>query len=156
MKISRRDLIVASCAAIVTFAVTFFAIAQDQTPRRLPSSVFDWQKLEANTTKVGARREVFDSATATLDRLECHVTTVNAGEAPHDPHRHPDEELIIVKEGTLEVAINGRSQKAGPGSLFFYASNDLHGMRNVGDTPATYFVLRWTSPGKEGPRPANK
>ncbi len=129
-------------------------IAQDQTPRRLPSSVFNWQKLEAKPTKVGARREVFDSATATLDRLECHVTTVNVGESPHDPHRHPDEELIIVKEGTLEVAINGQSQKAGPGSLFFYASNDLHGMRNVGDAPATYFVLRWTSPGKEGSIPA--
>src|SRR6266571_3741049 len=98
MKISRRDLLVASCAATITLAVTCLVIAQDQTPRRLPSSVFNWQKLEAKPTKVGARREVFDSATATLDRLECHVTTINVGESPHDPHRHPDEELIIVKE----------------------------------------------------------
>jgi hypothetical protein len=29
----------------------------------------------------------------------------------------------------------------------------LHGIRNAGDGPASYFVLRWTSPGKEGPKP---
>lgn len=154
MKFSRRDFTVASCAAIATFGITCFVLAQEQAPRRLPSSVFDWSKLEVKATRNGERRAVFDSATATLDRLACHVTTVKAGEASHDPHRHPDEELIIVKEGTVEATINGQAQKAGPGSLFFYASNDLHGLRNVGDTPATYFVLRWTSPGTEGPRPA--
>jgi uncharacterized cupin superfamily protein len=109
--------------------------------------------MEIKSNGKGARRQLFDNATATLDRLECHITTVNAGLSPHDPHRHPDEELIVVKEGTLEVTINGQSQKAGPGSVIFYASNDLHGMRNLGDQPATYFVLRWTSPGQQGPRP---
>ncbi|TAK96146.1 MAG: cupin domain-containing protein [Verrucomicrobia bacterium] len=153
MKISRRDFVVAILTASATFVLTFLVFAQEQTPRRLASTVFAWDKLEAKTNAKGARREVFDSATATLDRFECHVTTINAGLSPHDPHRHPDEELIIVKEGTLEVTINGVSQKAGPGSVLFYASNDLHGMRNVGETPATYHVFRWTSPGKEGPRP---
>jgi XRE family transcriptional regulator, regulator of sulfur utilization len=51
--------------------------------------------------------------------------------------------LVIVKEGNLEVLINDEVQRAGAGSIFFFASNDLHGMRNVGDTPATYFVIRW-------------
>lgn len=153
MKISRRDLVVASLAAGLTFSVTFFVIAQEKTERRLPSTVFDWEKLEVKTSSKGERRDLFDAATITLDRLECHVTTINAGLASHEPHRHVDEELIIVKEGTLEVTINGNSQKAGPGSVFFYASNDLHGMRNVGETPATYHVIRWTSPGKDGPKP---
>jgi quercetin dioxygenase-like cupin family protein len=154
MRTTRRDLVIASLAASVTFAITFLVVAQEQTSRRLASSVFNWEKLEVKPTKVGERRDFFDSATATLDRLECHVTTVKPGEASHAPHQHPDEELIVVKEGTLEVTINGQSQKAGPGSVICYAANDLHGMRNVGDAPATYFVLRWTSPGPEGPRPA--
>ena len=42
--------------------------------------------------------------TATLDELEIHITTLNKGETPHAPHQHPDEELVIVKEGTVEVA----------------------------------------------------
>jgi uncharacterized cupin superfamily protein len=38
------------------------------------------------------------------------------GQASHAPHRHPQEELIIVKEGQLEISINGAKQRAGTGS----------------------------------------
>jgi quercetin dioxygenase-like cupin family protein len=109
---------------------------------RLGSTVFNWDKLVAKPTKVGERREVTDSPTATLQNLECHITTLRPGEVPHPPHRHPDEEIILVKEGLVEVTINGHSQRAGAGSIFFYASGDEHGMKNVGDTAATYYVLR--------------
>lgn len=119
----------------------------------MKSTVFDWEKVRVIPTSKGARRDLFDTATATLDRFECHITTLNAGEVPHAPHRHPDEELIIVKDGTLEVTINGESQIAGPGCVLFFASNDLHGLRNAGDATATYFVQRWTSPGRDGPKP---
>jgi hypothetical protein len=45
--------------------------------------------------------------------------------------------------------------KAPAGSVIFFASGDLHGMRNAGSTAASYFVLRWTSPGKDGPKPGS-
>ncbi|MGH8019819.1 MAG: cupin domain-containing protein [Opitutaceae bacterium] len=76
-------------------------------------------------------------------RLESHATTLNPGVESHAAHRHPDEEIIIVKEGMVEATINGVAQTAGPGSIFFFASNDLHGLRNAGDTSATYFVVRF-------------
>ena len=132
--------------AMVAACSSLGPMARAQTPTppkpRLGSAVFDWSKLEAKPTKVGARRDVFDAATATLGALECHVTTVNPGEAPHAAHRHSDEELILVKEGTLEVTINGVARPAGPGAVVFFASNDVHGLRNAGGTPATYYVLR--------------
>jgi mannose-6-phosphate isomerase-like protein (cupin superfamily) len=143
MKIFRRDLVVAAVVASSTFAVMSWA--QTGVPKQMISAVFEWAKLEAKPTPVGERREIFDAPTATLDRLRCHATTVRVGEASHPPHRHPEEELIFVKEGTLEVTIEGRVEKAGPGSVIFYASNELHGMRNGGDVPATYYVLRWHS-----------
>ena len=106
------------------------------------SRVFDWAQLAVIPTKAGERRELFDAPTATLRNFECHATTLNAGEVAHQPHRHPDEEIIVVKEGTIEVTLNGEAQHAGAGSVFFFASEDLHGMRNAGDTRATYFVFR--------------
>lgn len=112
-----------------------------KSPTR-PSGVFDWAKLPAQPTKTGERRDVLKGSTVTMENLSCHATTVNAGDASHGAHRHPDDEIVIVKEGTLEVTINGQSQRAGAGSVVFFASNDLHGMRNAGDTRVTYYVIR--------------
>jgi hypothetical protein len=109
------------------------------------SLVLDWTKLSVTPTNVGGIRKLFDGSTATFANAEGHVTTLNPHETPHPPHRHPDEELIIVKEGTLEVSINGRSGPAGAGSVLFFASQDLHGVRCESDTPATYYVFRFVT-----------
>ena len=135
-------------------AATVFAQSADQAPA-LGSAVYAWESLPVEKTANGERRAVFDGHTATLDRLETHVTTVDVGKAAHGAHRHVDEELVYVREGVIEATINGVPKLAPAGSVIFYASNELHGMRNAGDTPASYFVLRWTSPGKAGPRPGD-
>jgi mannose-6-phosphate isomerase-like protein (cupin superfamily) len=123
------------------------------SPAPLASHVFSWESLPVEKTASGERRAIFDAGTSTVDRLETHITTINAGTAAHAAHRHPDEELVFVREGVIEATIDGVAHKAPAGSVIFFASNDLHGMRNAGDGQASYFVLRWTSPGKEGPRP---
>jgi len=120
-----------------------------------PSRVFAWEQLDRVPTPNGEVRGILDAGTVTLDRLESHISTVGAGLASHSPHRHPDEEIVFVKEGTLQISINGETSVAPAGSFVFFGSNDLHGMRNIGETPATYLVIRWTSPGREGPRPGS-
>src|SRR5882724_11157007 len=104
----------------------------------MKSLVLDWEKLQVKPTPKGELRPLFDGPTGTLNNLEGHITTLNPGETPHPPHRHPDEEMIIVKAGTVEVYINDTVQRAGAGSLLFFAPNDLHGLKNVGTTQATY------------------
>jgi len=111
-------------------------------PGRLSSSIFHWHELKAEPTKVGARRAVVDLPTATLANYECHITTIRAGLAPHAPHHHPDEEIILLKEGLLDVTINGITTRATPGTIVFISSGDEHGWRNVGNTDATYYVMR--------------
>lgn len=54
---------------------------------------------------------------------------------------------MIVKEGTVEALVNGQLRRVGPGSVIFQAANQLHSLRNVGQTPATYHVFKWASPG---------
>jgi uncharacterized cupin superfamily protein len=116
--------------------------AESAPPGTLRSGVFAWEQLAVKKTKTGERRDVFDSRTVTCAKLECHVTTLNPGEIPHAAHHHPDEELIVVKDGTVQVAINGATRPAGPGSVVFFASNDEHGLKNAGTVPATYYVIR--------------
>jgi XRE family transcriptional regulator, regulator of sulfur utilization len=142
--ISKRDLTVSVITAVLTFSLV--SLAQTRTPV-MRSSVFEWSGIEVKQTRTGARRDVFDSPTATLDRFESHVTTLNPGEAAHPPHQHPEEELIVIKEGTVEAMQNGVTRRVGPGSMIFEASNEPHGLRNVGQTPASYYVIKWFSPG---------
>jgi uncharacterized cupin superfamily protein len=113
----------------------------------LASFVYDWDKIAPQPTKTGFKRPFFQSRTATLNELACHVTTLNPGVAAHAPHQHPEEEMIIVKEGTLEVLLNDSRQQMGAGSILFIAPNDLHGVTNVGTGLATYYVLKWFPPG---------
>jgi quercetin dioxygenase-like cupin family protein len=111
----------------------------------MKSNVFDWKELAVTQTKTGERRQIFNGPTATLDNFSGHITTLRPGEIAHAPHRHPDEEMVIVKEGTLEVTINNEVRRAGTGSIFFYAPHDLHGMKNIGETNASYFVFRFVT-----------
>jgi len=117
-----------------------------QTPSTLPSGVYDWEQLTVQPTDVGQRRSLFDSPTATVNNLEFHITTLNPGQQSHAPHRHPNEELVMLKEGTLEAILNGKMIPMPTGSVLFIAPNDLHAVRNVGTTPATYFVVTWRTP----------
>jgi len=148
----RREYPIFALGLGIGIAATVLA-GQIRQPEVLASGVYAWESLPVEKTASGERRAVFDAVTRTVDRLETHITTVNAGSASHAAHRHPDEELVFVREGVIEATINGVSSKAPAGSVIFFASNDLHGMRNAGDGQASYFVLRWTSPGKAGPKP---
>ncbi|MES2440215.1 MAG: family 16 glycoside hydrolase [Verrucomicrobiota bacterium] len=121
--------------------------AAEDAPPVMGSKIFDWAQLPVRSSARGELRQVCRAATATLDELECHVTTLKVGEQAHPPHQHPDEELIIVKEGTVESLVNGELKTVGPGSVIFQAANQPHSIRNAGDTPAIYHVIKWNSPG---------
>jgi len=115
------------------------------TKTPLASTVIDTNSLPIETMAFGQRRSVFNGPTATLQNFESHITTVNPGQQAHPPHTHGNEELLLVRDGTLDVTIKGRVYTAGPGSYIFYAPNDLHGTHNPGTVPVTYYVFSWVT-----------
>jgi uncharacterized cupin superfamily protein len=143
--ITRRDALVGLLA--MPSALNGVAMAANDQPILGPT-VFNWNDMKAVKTPTGEVRSLCKSSTATLDQLEMHVTTLNPGQTSHPPHRHVNEELIIIREGECETLSNGNWVKVGPGSVVFNASNSLHGFRNIGITPATYHVINW-SPNKD-------
>jgi XRE family transcriptional regulator, regulator of sulfur utilization len=107
------------------------------------SKVFDWNAMVDKPTKTGSVRTVCSSPTATLENLEIHISTLNPGMMPHPPHKHPNEELIVLRQGTIETLSNGEWIRVGPGSVIFNGSNQVHGFRNVGTEPAIYHVVNF-------------
>jgi quercetin dioxygenase-like cupin family protein len=129
---------VAAASSLATLA------AQKQVQK---STVYPWSTSETKPNEWGAVRQVMRRPTPTLDELEIHISTLEPGKSPHAPHQHQHEELLILKEGTLETFQSGATRRVGPGSIIFQASNEFHNVTNVGQTPATYYVIGWTVPG---------
>lgn len=140
--ITRRDITIAVLSVAATFGITAMAAPK---PKVMGSVAMEWGDVPLQQEEVRAVRQFLRAPTATLDELELHVTTLPAGATSHAPHQHPNEELVIVKEGTVEVLVDGQMKRVGPGSVVFNASNQMHSLRNVGQGPATYHVINWTS-----------
>ena len=123
------------------------AIAPAALKQTMHSTVFEWTTADTKPNNWGAVRQVVRNPTPTLDELEIHISTLNVGQSPHEPHKHVHEELLIVKEGTLETFQSGETRRVGPGGIIFQASNEQHNVKNVGEAPAVYYVIGWTPPG---------
>jgi quercetin dioxygenase-like cupin family protein len=107
----------------------------------MPSAIYPFEKLTIRTPNNAQIRDVLKGKLATGESLEVHETTLPPGGAPHPPHHHLHSEMWLIREGTVELTINGTSYRLGPGSVGFVHSNDEHGIKNVGTTAATYFVV---------------
>src|SRR5687768_4223955 len=117
--ITRRDSLVAILAASLTLA----CVSMAQAPKAvLDSTAWKWPDIAARDTDVGQYRHVVRQPTRTLQELEMHITTLKPRTASHAPHTHANEEMVIVKEGTLQAHVNGQEIVVGPGSVLFFAS----------------------------------
>ena len=142
MPITRRDLTFVAITALV-MCIPMAIIARHQQKPELPSSAFDHASITMVKTSVGEKRQFCDAPTKTLEQLEIHETTLNPGQMAHPPHQHPEEELTLVRQGTVEVLVNGELKRVGPGSVVFQAANTLHSIKNVGTDVAIYHAIKW-------------
>jgi XRE family transcriptional regulator, regulator of sulfur utilization len=131
--------------ALSAQTLTNALVASSNQPK-LVSTIYDWEKMQPTQASNGVRRAVFDGPTATLDKINCHITTLNPGQQSGEPRLHMQEEVIIVKEGTIEATYDGHSETVGPGSVIFFASHATTRLRNPGNVPATYTVIYYYTP----------
>ena len=131
-------------ALIVLTALTTTALAAlAQTAKKPPmtSTAIEWNSVPATPNANGSGRKFINGPTPTLENLDCHASTLNPGVTNHAILTRPDDEVIIVKEGTIEAYVGDKWVRVGPGSVIFNAKNVNQSMRNVGDGPATYHVV---------------
>ena len=109
----------------------------------LTSQIFEWSSLTPTPIPNGERRMVVDGSTPTIDLLHVHVTSLAVGQVSGEAVRHPRDEVLIVKEGDVEVSLDGTTKVVGPGAILVFMSGAVTRLKNVGSRPATYYVTYW-------------
>lgn len=85
-----------------------------------------------------APARLLSGETRYLRHLSADLTTLQPG-AGDTSHVGAHDIGIVVLEGTVEIL----GQRVGPCGVGFHAAGEPHGIRNVGDEPATYVVFEF-------------
>lgn len=149
---NRRELLT-SVTALAGAALVSEAIAQSGQQITHVDTKTDGPLLQSNVVKMeslqpegaapGAKAYVhFNGPTKQLEAVASGLVTLEPGAQPHPPHRHPEEEIMIMAEGTGEFFINGVATEVKTGDMVFAESNVLHGVRNTGQTRMAFYFIK--------------
>jgi (S)-ureidoglycine aminohydrolase len=105
----------------------------------------DCNSLPSTPTPTGSRVVCVNAHTLTFLALESHITTLNPGQQSAANIVDPNDEIVVIKSGQVEVTVNGVASRMTEGSLLYWAPNDKRTLRNIGSTPTSYQVIRVTS-----------
>ncbi len=117
---------------------------------KLPDGVIDLDALQSSDPVLGCRVFThYNGPTDQLSGLCAGMCVLEPGSTPHPPHRHPEEEFMIVASGTGEIFCAGKTTHVGPGAVMYCAGNTIHGISNTGKVPMTFYWSKWLAKGFE-------
>ena len=139
-----RDLKVAIATAVVVVAGMSFTRAQ--TPV-LSSRIFDWDSLKVGRRKSASAATWSGRRRPRSTSSRCTSRRSTPAQQSHPPHQHAAEELLIIKEGTLEALVNGEYRKVGPARSSSRRRISRTPSRTSAPVPRLITSIQWQSPG---------
>lgn len=136
-------------ALLPTLAASLPTLAESQTEASLAPAANEtpvesgvWQGFTPPEHFAGRSGHSFFHGMLPTDiGCEAHVSYLAVG-AQHEPEeKHKHSEIWLVREGKVELHLNGVSHFLGPGDVGIAVAGTLHWVRNAGDTVASYFVV---------------
>jgi quercetin dioxygenase-like cupin family protein len=112
----------------------------------LPSAIYDFKKLHADNNHGESYVPIFEGDTHDGLHIKLHETGLAPGAVAHQPYHHAGDEMFMVRQGTLEVEIEGKRSELQPGSAAYIASNTVYAIRNTSREWTHYFVLLFGPP----------
>lgn len=112
-------------------------------PRALPDGTISESQARLTREAFGELRVYYEGSTGQVKSMTAGSLRLKPGMSPHPPHAHPEEEFMVITEGTGEIVVEGRTSKVGPGAMMYCAANKQHGIRNTGSVPLLFFYYKW-------------
>ena len=127
--------------------ITDTAVSVATTAGKLLDGVLDIAGVSPDL-QAGCRVFVhYNGPTDQLSGVCAGMAVLDPGASPHPPHRHPEEEFLIIADGTGEIECDGKTTQAGPGAIMYCAGGVLHGVTNTGKVPLTFYWSKWMAKG---------
>lgn len=117
--------------------------------RKLPEGVIQLAKIKPVSMPGSQVFVHYNGPTDQLSGACAGMAILDPGASPHEPHRHPEEEFLIITEGTGVIQCGRKKTKVGPGAMMYAAGETLHGITNTGKTPMTFYWSKWMAKGCE-------
>ena len=125
--------------------------AADAPPRAIKSKVVALKDTPENKGGWGVMRPYFTGQTIGTDRVFAASGTIEPGKAIHGAHRHVEEEYLLITEGSGTWHLDGKDFPARQGDLLYVEPWIYHGIRNTGDKPLTFLVVKFNPKGLTPP-----
>jgi radical SAM protein with 4Fe4S-binding SPASM domain len=125
-----------------------------RTGTRLRSAVFPLElPLATDQSRGWTPYPVFLAPTQSTTLLGCHASALAREHCPHPPHAHPEEEILLLLSGELELIfpdeknyLHTTRNRIAPLQLLFYPAGLAHTLKTLGAEPANYLMLKWKNP----------
>ena len=109
----------------------------------IPDVVLSSAEAKLVQEAFGDARFYFEGRTDLVTAMTAGSLVLKPGMSPHPPHQHPEEEFMLVTEGTGEILVGHKVTQVGPGAMMYCAGNMLHGIENTGGVPMTFYFYKW-------------
>ncbi|GAB0110941.1 cupin domain-containing protein [Pseudoalteromonas distincta] len=129
-----------SLIAVAIFALTVNAADK---PTHLTSAIVSQKDAHITHYEGADFHTYFYGDTPLTKGAITGVAVIKPNNEIHPAHQHPDEEYLMILEGSGTWTLNGKSQPAHTGDILFAAPNDVHGIYNNGDVPLKFVVVRY-------------
>lgn len=133
---NRRDFFAA-------FGAAMLAAGAQPASAKIADAVMADSEAKSLEHPFGVQQIYYQGPTDMLEYFEGGNLRLNPGEEPHPPHKHPEEEILLVTEGHGEISVDGEITAAKPGAMMYTAGEKLHGIRNTGDKPLLFYYFKW-------------
>lgn len=110
---------------------------------KLPSGTTNADGARLDKQPFGDLRIYYEGPTEQVRSITAGSLLLKSGMSPHPPHQHPEEEFMVITEGTGEINVEGKITKVGPGSMMYCAGGHLHGIVNTGHDPLLFYFYKW-------------
>src|SRR5262245_52454985 len=107
------------------------AAAQPLPARALASGPVRSEEAVPTRGPWGEWRRYFRGDTHGTRDMVVLAVTLKPGQAPHPPHRHAEEEVMILAEGTGTWHLDGKDLPARKGDVAYAAPWTMHGLKNT-------------------------